>query len=158
MRRTFGALTAALGLAALFGAGGGAACFDRSCESSPPILFGKNDGEGHLVADDTWESAALDASWLEYKPSSGYTFCVPAWANAGRPIVEVHAYISESPQPGASGNYTEGSGNAVEFALVKPGKLYVSNATCAHFWIRVVMKSGPPVPGAAAPTGNPCWQ
>ena len=126
--------------------GAGPACFDRSCDPGPVPDFGAADsGQGNLITDDTWESVAADAPWPDYGGNAGYNFYVPRWIAENRPVAEMHAFISDSPRPGVSGNYTEGSGNAVEWSLVSPGRVSIFNATCAHFYVRVVLRGGRPL-------------
>jgi hypothetical protein len=132
------------------------ACQDHSCDfgginsyrvdpldASSPAL-------GHLVTPDYWESTPVDADWMDFPPNYGWSLNVPEWATEQRPFTEVHAYISEKPHPVCHGdgcdpkqNFTEGTGNVAEFSRASPGFIWIINSTCAHFYLRVVLRSAP---------------
>jgi hypothetical protein len=42
-------------------------------------------------------------------------------------------------------NFTEGTGNIVEFSRAGPGIVWVYNDTCAHFYLRLFLRGGRPV-------------
>jgi len=134
------AIASALALA-IWGAG----CTDRSCDPGPIPIWGGNPGEGTLTSEDTWESTPADADWLEYGAQSGWNIVVGRWQDENRPLVEMHAYVSESKHPSATGNFTEASGNAAEFSHSVPGHLWAYNATCARFYVRFVLRAGRPL-------------
>jgi hypothetical protein len=142
------ALIVALG--AVLGSLASTACFDRACDPGPVTNYGNDPAnpQGHLLSEDTWESTAIREAWLEFGPNFGYTLVVPRWATEQRPIVEMHAYLSDNANPGGDASYTEGSGNAVEFSQLKPGQVFLYNATCAHFYVRVVLRGGRPLADA----------
>ncbi len=141
MRRAFGAAAACALLAAIWGP----ACTDRSCDPGPIPVYGAKDGEGKLLSEDTWESTPYDADWLDYGSFAGWNLTVPRWVAEKRPLVEMHAYISESKHPATTGNFTEGSGNSVEFSHGTPGNVWGYNATCARFYVRFVLRAGRPL-------------
>jgi hypothetical protein len=57
----------------------------------------------------------------------------------------VHGYVSPAASPNRTGdNWTEGIGNIVEFSNLAPGRVTVTNTTCAQFYLRLVLRAGPP--------------
>ncbi len=153
MRKKGIALAFAAVAIVLGASGAGPACFDRQCDPGAAPNYGENpsDPKGHLVDDDTWETTAIDAPWLPYSANTGYTLVVLPWVAQNRPIVEMHAYLSGSSQPSASGNnFAEGSGNSVEFSQQKAGQIFIYNATCANFFVRVVLRAGRPLDAGVA--------
>jgi hypothetical protein len=149
------------------------ACQDRSCEfagihdyrvdpadpASPPA--------GQLVSADYWQTTDVDSDWLDFPPAYGWAFIVPEWRDQQRPFAELHAYVSESRHPvchedgcDRKQNFTEGAGNVAEFSRASPGVVWIINSTCAHFYLRVVMRAVPlpsttPDAGVDAPADAP---
>jgi hypothetical protein len=141
VRRALGGATAFALVAAVWGP----ACADRSCDPGPIPIYGTKPGEGILTSEDTWESTPVDADWLEYGSFSGWNIVVGRWADENRPLVEMHAYVSESKHPATEGNYAEASGNSAEFSHAVPGHVWGYNATCARFFVRFVLRAGRPL-------------
>jgi hypothetical protein len=116
--------------------------------------------QGHLIAPDLWESTRLDAPWLHFPGQEAYALHIPEWGpgpgGQNRTFVEMHAYVSNGQNPGINANqpnlppldnWTEGTGNIVEFSYESPGLITVKNDTCADFYVRVVLMAGPPGSG-----------
>ena len=116
-------------------------CDAHTCQPNPiPIFSG-----GELTSSDAWQSGPLESDWLELMPRGGLNIYLERWDKETRPVVEMHAYISESPHPATSGNFTEGTGNVAEFSHATPGHVWLFNDTCAHFYVRVVLRGGRPL-------------
>jgi hypothetical protein len=122
--------------------------------------------EGDMVDPDTWESVALDEKqvgeghyWMDFPAHRTWRVAVPKWIDgsiAPRPIAEMHGYVSLGPRPNlqvycggdhcdAADNWTEGSGNILEFTPVGNGRVHVTNDTCTHFYLRLVLRAAPAV-------------
>jgi hypothetical protein len=153
-------------------------CFGNECEGDVYPLdteYGLHQ-EGNFVDPTTWESVPMDERnvgdgryWMDFPARRTWRVAVPQWIDGAlepRPIVEMHGYISFSQRPnlqvycGAdrcdpADNFTEGSGNVVEFKSVSNGRVQVTNDTCTHFYLRVVLHAGPAadagVPDAESP-------
>ena len=144
-------LAAALVLLALVTPG----CFGRECE--PTFLdFGDKPGEGDFIDADTWESTTLDAPWLDFPAQRTYRFIIPQFTREGRQTYFQEALVSPSPIPNqdncnketppvcnAPDNWTVGTGNIALFFLARNGYVNVKNDTCAHFYVRVILRAKP---------------
>jgi hypothetical protein len=131
------------------------ACYDRSCEGDF-VVYGDRPGEGRMVDENTWESSAVDGVWIDYRASRTIAFLMPAFFD--RMPTSFEAYISPvaeplaDPQPGsAPDNFSIASGNLAEFIDARPGGVNVLNATCASYFIRVVVRFAPVVPPPLVP-------
>jgi hypothetical protein len=141
------------------------ACQNHQCEWGD-ILFYTEDPtrldsprKGELTSPDTWESTPGDADWIDFGPRRQWHFLIDPWLAEGRPIVEMHAFVSQSQHPNCSGpgcsgdrNFAEGTGNIAEFSNANPfGNVTLTNDTCAQYYVRVTLRAGPPTD---ASTGN----
>jgi hypothetical protein len=128
--------------------------------------------EGDLVDPTTWESVAMDEYkegeghyWMDFPAHRTWRVAVPQWIDGTsepRPVVDMHGYVSFSARPNLqvhcaadrcdpADNFTEGSGNIVEFKSVANGRIQVTNDTCSHFYLRLVLHGGPAVADAGVP-------
>ena len=144
-------------------------CYGRECDPGPVIHFATKHTEpdgarvdgtfcGEFLAPDYWESSPVDADWIDFPPKNAFIVIIPTWGTnpvvgEARPFIEMHAYVSEQRRPvchdDAGGcvvtnNFTEGTGNVVEFSRVDPGLVWITNDTCSHFYLRVVLRAGAP--------------
>jgi hypothetical protein len=144
-------MTVATTIGLALGAGG---CFNRNCDGDFVFYGGKPD-EGRLRDPDTWETTAFDGKWLPFPHKR--TWVLDTSALGTRPPESVIAYISAQETPNEVGsNFTVGGGNLVIFTVAKPGTLWVTNDTCADYFIRVVVNASPaPAPADAGTTPQP---
>jgi hypothetical protein len=153
VRRALGGAAGATVACALAAAIWGPACSERTCDWGPIPIYGDKFGEGRYLTEDTWESTPFDGKWLDYGALSGWNLSLGRWFQQGRPLVEMHAYISESQTPAISGNYTEATGNSIEFTHATTGGVWGYNNTCVHYYVRFVLRAGP-IPPAPPPPGD----
>ncbi len=136
------------------------ACFGRDCDGDV-ISWGNNDGEGHLVDENTWESTPTDFDWIQYSHErvivfnygrllgaelttleDGGTACqrrVPDWTIA---------YVSAAQRPNSRDpnsyeDYTIASGNIGKYRIRAGGTLDLYNNTCSNFYARLVVHAPP---------------
>ncbi len=151
MRRVF-ALLAIVALVACATPG----CFGRECDGDVVVApFGEHPGEGDFIDDATWESMPVMAEWLDFPARRTWKFRIPKWESEHRPFLRMHGYVSPTRVPDRQtepqDSWTEGTGNLVEFGDASPGNVQVTNDTCAHFYLRLVVRAGEP----AAPDSGP---
>lgn len=133
-----GAIVVASGFAALLAQTG---CFGRQCDGDFQSYGGKP-GEGRLLDPDTWETTSFDGKWLGFPHRRTWVFDTSALGP--RAPESVIAYVSAQETPNElGGNFTVGGGNLVTYTVAKPGSLWVTNDTCADYYIRVVVKAPP---------------
>ena len=140
-------------------------CYDRVCDGD--VQFHE---KGSLIDPDTWQSTPLSAEWLAYPHERSWVFDLSALGS--RQVDWVLVYISPAsdpnkrPAPGQfEDNYTLASGNTGEIQQVRMGDCWVPNwtscvtihnATCAEFYVRVVVHaSGPRADSGAPPDAAP---
>lgn len=165
MRRAIGLATAC---AVVAGSVWGPACYDHSCDPGPVVDFatktttpdaGRQDVTycGDFISPDEWESSPADGDWIDYGPQTTLKLIIPNWIGDQREFVDMHAYISETRHPATAegANYTEATGNVAEFSRASPGVIWLANATCAHFYVRVLLRAGPATGAAAQVDGGP---
>jgi len=128
-----------------------AGCYGHNCEGDT-LVFGRNTGEGRLVDADTWESSAIDGTWIPFTKQRIWIFQMRQLGD--RTPTVIIPYVSAEANPNRDGNWTIGSGNIVEQSQVGPGQLVLKNNTCADYYIRVVVQAQPrpqePTPPIAA--------
>lgn len=146
-----GVVSAPLLALALFGSSGATTgCQGKQCEGDF-LFYGEAPGEGSLIDEDTWQSSPVDGFWLEYRPARTFGIRIPAFRD--RLLVRFEAYISPAPDPnrqlapGEFGdNFALAAGNLAEFSQVKRGAVDVRNATCAEYYLRLVVHAEPRSP------------
>lgn len=133
-------------------------CQGRECESDGYKDYGYGPGEGHLVDENTWETTPNNATWLAFGPY--HLWGLHPVGLEGRDILNVNVYYSADPNPNTNApvsNFTPGSGNGALVAVSADSRtVFVSNATCAPTFVRVVIQADPfppTVPGADAGVG-----
>jgi hypothetical protein len=149
-------------------------CFGNECEGDVyPLDTEYGLGmQGNLVDATTWESVPMDERnegdgrlWLDFPARRTWRMAVPQWIDGApepRPVAEMTGYVSFSPRPNRqvhcgldrcdpADNFTEGTGNIVEWKSVANGRVQVTNDTCSHFYLRVVLHAGAPAPDAGVP-------
>jgi hypothetical protein len=152
-------------------------CFGNECEGDVFPLDTEYGLEGDLVDETTWESVPMDErnetdqsgrKWMDFPARRTWRVAVPEWIDGTavpRPIVAMTGYVSFGERPnklvhcGAdycapADNFTEGTGNIVEFKSIANGRVRVTNDTCSHFYLRLVLHAGPPVSDASPPISD----
>jgi hypothetical protein len=137
--------------AALAGASG---CYTHQCDSSTGTFTG-----GDMLDEDTYETSPLaDPSrpWVGFAGEETVVVSFPADVVsrvAGRPIATIDAYVGTSDQPNGGGaTFTGTSGQLAEIADAGSTGLSVTNASCATYSLRVVVRFG--AVGGDAGTGD----
>jgi len=132
-------------------------CQGRECESDGYKDYGYGPGEGHLVDANTWESTpnvaysnGTTANWLPFGPY--HLWGIHPVGLEGRDILTINVYYSADPNPNAAGsNFTIGAGNgAIESVSADSRTVFVSNATCAPTYVRIVIQADPLPPAVPA--------
>ncbi|HVH43536.1 MAG TPA: hypothetical protein VM925_14375 [Labilithrix sp.] len=142
----FGALWATVSAAALMAPG----CYGRNCEGGIES-YGVDAGQGDMLDENTWESAPIDGEWLWFPGQRTYIFDMRALG--GRmPDVPI-AYISASPQPSKTGDFTTGAGNLLKFLSPRPNGINVYNDSCSDYYVRLVIKARPFPPSVNTDAG-----
>jgi hypothetical protein len=115
---------------------------------------------GRLIDENTWESNAIDDTWLTFDGQHTLVFHIPDFF--GRDVVSVEPYLSVSATPNDPNNLTNfvpASGNPVQFIGVGDetfcfldGKhdsykhIGLMNNTCAPYFLRLVVRVAPAAP------------
>jgi hypothetical protein len=112
-----------------------------------------------------WQTGSFDDPWIDFPGErtvvvypNGVGTPVGTGACQG-PYPNVFAYISADPNPDFDGsNFTSGSGNPAEFTVHAPNLssdyfdpnwyVLITNASCAHYYLRVDIPCASPQPGA----------
>lgn len=129
-------------------------CYGRNCDGSVDN-FGDEPGEGRMIDENTWESAAIDGKWLFFPGARIYFFNVPALGD--RKPYQITPYLSPVEDPNvfhperAPANFANGGGNLTELSGVDRNRFVVRNGTCADYWLRVVVDLEPRPPEATLP-------
>jgi hypothetical protein len=100
--------------------------------------------------------------WLDFPARRTWNFHIPSWERENRPFVSMVGFVSAGRFPDQisrcdsvsclpADNWTNGTGNLAEFGQMSPGRFQVTNGTCSPFFLRVVMRAGPP--GGSADSG-----
>ncbi len=132
----------------------------ESCEADtepPPDVPAPT---GDLLDANTWESSPILADWLPFPGSRTQYFDLRLLGHA-RTIRNIFSYLSPDPNwADAGSNFTSSSGNLTEVSVLYPiyegppidGGLHpgdtldtiaVSNATCAGYYLRLVVEAEP---------------
>ncbi|MEO8796353.1 MAG: hypothetical protein ABI551_00580 [Polyangiaceae bacterium] len=125
-------------------------CQGHQCESDGFHDYGSGPGEGEFADKDqtVWETTPDNGPWLPFTPYRTWVFHPPF---NGLPITSIVTYISADANPNSAGqNYTIAAGNQATVNAGNPNAIFISNATCAPFYIRVVMTA---YPGETADAG-----
>jgi hypothetical protein len=145
-RRAVRATAGATAFAGLFALSLLPRCYGQSCDPTR-VDYGLSDGEGELVDADTWESQPITARWLDF-PGQRTLVVHLDHKLGGRPLTEVYAWLSASPEPNNAAiknpNFALASGNLAEFHVVDDDTIEVHNDTCADYYVRVLLRSGAP--------------
>jgi hypothetical protein len=120
--------------------------------------------------DNDWQSSGLDDTWLDFPGGRTYTifpFTTSQWQSSPRfygPYTGFDIDVATDPQPTTTGNFTPASGNLAEVFLVSdpspsqfaaqqvadaaavPPSFNIVNATCADYYLRVVVHRDPTIP------------
>jgi hypothetical protein len=118
------------------------------------------------IDDDTWQTGSIDDQWLYFPGGRTYTIFPlqtsdPYSPRFYGPNWDFDVFVGTDPQPGTTGNFTIASGNLAEIFLVAdpspsqfasematnpsaaPPSFNVTNATCAEYYLRVVIHRYP---------------
>jgi hypothetical protein len=104
---------------------------------------------------------------MDFPPGRTWRVAVPAWTDdrEGRSFVDMTGYVSFAQGPNRQvhcgrdycdpvDNWSQASGNLLDFSQIEHGRLRVTNDTCSHFFLRLVLHAGPPTRGPAAKDGG----
>jgi hypothetical protein len=120
------------------------ACLTKDCEGVEYQAWGDAPGQGIFLDDNTWITTNVDDPWLDFPPGRIWGLDPPGWKDQGREPTEMQAWVSAGPNPNDGGdNWSQASGNLAEFWGAAPGHINVSNATCAHWYLRVLLRAAP---------------
>lgn len=123
-------------------------CQGHQCESDGFHDYGYGPGEGDFAdpSGNVWESTPNDDPNHRWLPFTAYRTWVFHPPFGGLPITSFLVYISADPDPNSPGNnFTLASGNQATMSFsADHTALFVSNSTCAPFYIRVVLTAYPP--------------
>jgi len=137
-------------------------CFGHECDGDVmAVPYGEAPAEGDFLDDATWESSPLQSFWLDFPGRRTWKFHIPKFERENRPFLTMTGYVSAGRSPDGvtecdfqgcppADNWTNGTGNLLEFSQVSPGRFQVTNDTCSPFYLRVVMRAGPPSVDAGA--------
>ncbi len=123
-------------------------CQGHQCESDGFKDYGYGPGEGELLTDgNTWETTPNDDSaqrWIPFTPY--HTWILHPQGLEGRAITSVITYISADPDPNSAGkNFSIAAGNQALISVSEDSRnVFITNSTCAPFYIRVVITTLPP--------------
>jgi hypothetical protein len=110
--------------------------------------------QGEWVDDYHWQSSPIDGPYLNYPGGATWVMDPSPWMGKRTPS-EVRAYLSFDANPfapGASGT-SEAAGNLAEgLPPDNPWEVNVFNATCAAYYLRVVVE----YPETGTPTAGSC--
>lgn len=137
----FVALWASISAAALVAPG----CYGRNCEGAVEV-FGADAGEGIMLDENTWASGPMDGTWLWFPRQRYYIFDIRALG--GRTPEKIFPYISGTPDPIKTGNFTIGAGNLAQLFTAVPNRIDVKNDSCSDLYLRLVVEV-PPFPPEA---------
>jgi hypothetical protein len=97
-----------------------------------------------MLDDNTWVTNNLDDAWLDFPPGRIWGLAVGKWVGDGREPIEMHAWVSAAQYANDGGdNWSEASGNLAEFWAADKGVINVSNVTCTHWYLRVLLRAAP---------------
>ena len=130
-------------------------CQGRECESDGYKDYGYGPGEGHLVDENTWESTPNNATWPAFGPY--HTWGFHPIGLEGRDFLLIQVYYSADPDPNDPGkNFSTGSGNGAIVGTDGAGArtIFVTNATCAPTFVRLVVIADPLPPTVPSSDGG----
>jgi hypothetical protein len=117
-------------------------CAQGGSDDGGFILFGQAFRDGNEII---WESAAINEPWLDYTGQRTY------WLNwraalhddlgvdvSELTVIDIVAYVSTDEQNPTS-NFVPASGQLAEINYLNNEEVHISNATCAEYFLRVVM-------------------
>jgi len=113
-----------------------AGCQTHDCDSSA-----SDGGTGALRVIGgqlAWENVSELGNWQDFPGEATITYTFPA---SFRPAnYDIFPYVSTGPQQGANGGTsTSGGGQPVEYTNVSPTGFSITNATCAEYYLHVVV-------------------
>jgi len=97
--------------------------------------------QGDKIDDNTWESAPVASKYLDFHGGRTWLFDPSPWMGKRTPV-GFQAFVSLDPDPYASGGsgFAQSAGNLAEFLPASnPWQVNVENATCAQYYLRVVL-------------------
>ena len=142
-----------LGASSVFALSFVSGCQGHQCDGSLAD-YGNDDAglEGEMITPNIWVStpfASFDPNkqkWLTFP--HGRTWVMHPVPLNGRELIRVTAYISPDQVPNQFGtNFTQASGNLAEYTILGPN-VFVSNATCADYYVQVSIEAAPARPDA----------
>jgi hypothetical protein len=122
-------------------------CYGRNCDGSVEI-FGHDPDGGELIEPNTWVSGPPDGDWLPFPRQRVWVFDIPSLG--GRTPDLVIPYISTSPNPSVSGDFTIAAGNHAKQLGARPNGINIYNDTCTDYYLRLVVQVGPLPPSPAS--------
>ena len=119
-------------------------CYGRNCDAGSEIV-GTEPGQGRMVDENTWESAALDETWLWFPRQRTYVFDIRSLM--GRKLKDIDTYVSSTADPRES-SLVNASGNIALLLHPRANGIDVKNDTCSDYYLRLVVEAYPLPPDA----------
>lgn len=126
-------------------------CFADNCSADGFNVWAE---QGRMLDANTWESAPITGGWADFQ---GADYIYFHGAFGGRTPYAYQIFLSVSANPATDNNsQTPAAGNVVLVSQVGPDQIAVSNGTCSHYYIRVVLfaEPFPPAPTPAPDAGD----
>lgn len=150
-----------LGATAMFAATFVSGCYGHQCDASTANYGGDDAGlEGQMITPDIWVSTAFASlspdiekrKWLTFPHAR--TWVMHPKPLDGREIIRVTSYVSPDQVPNQFGtNFTQAAGNLAEYTVLG-SNVFVSNATCADYYVQVSIEALPPTADGGAADGG----
>ena len=165
MKRRLVAIGAALVAAAVGAVGAGPACVGTQCDYGVDVYGDKPGEEGHMIGPDTWESHSMNGEpWAQLV--AGHALVFRPKPLYGRGYLQVTPYLATDAVPNRStincgptapapydkdtcSNFIIGSGSLAEITIIGD-EIWVTNATCAPYYARLVVTAYPAAAEAGA--------
>ena len=151
-----GAVVVLVGVTAPLAATG---CTTHQCDGEN-VTF----GGGYWVTPTTYVTNDWNEDWIPYPGQINLTVNFPPGGVApGRGPIAVHGYVGTGPGPNGGADFqggedwTQASGQLVEYYFLSPTGFNVSNVTCGNYYARFEVDFAPPgftVFGGTAPDGS----
>ena len=137
-------MRSALVLFLLLAGGGLTGCQTHDCDSSSVVVDDSDGGgpEPYNPGSGTWASAPGEGPWLDYPGGRTVTFKFPQAFRPANYTLQAWVSTDRSQGPGA-GTSTLASGQLEEVTGVSPEGFSISNQSCAHYFLLVVVTTYP---------------
>ena len=149
-----GACVTALGVACVFAAQATTTgCTTHQCDSD---FVNIDQSTGMFVGDiqpGFWESSPFDGDWIDFPGERTYFFSLPQYFTPNSPPEAWVATAPDATDPDGGATYVQAGGQLAEFGRFVNGGFFVTNATCAEYYLYVKVSgtyAPPPTPGPEA--------